>query len=164
MLFQCWPTVFDVGPTLKQHRVNDPCLLGISFNLLAAEGGTSPVFVYKNGESSSFISLYFISHCHTNRHDRTDILSHPPGGNTQQWGSQCCIRQSTFSVLYTVAGFTWLATLLTVTNRLWCWSTIRPTSGVYKLSYVCFVWPSKQDMLSQLWINIGPASQTMDQY
>ena len=19
MLFQCWPTVFDVGPTLKQH-------------------------------------------------------------------------------------------------------------------------------------------------
>ena len=51
MLFQCWPTVFDAGPggpTMKQHRVNDPCLLGISFNLLAAEGETSPVFVYKN--------------------------------------------------------------------------------------------------------------------
>ena len=28
MLFQCWPTVFDAGPTLKQHWVNDPRLLG----------------------------------------------------------------------------------------------------------------------------------------
>ena len=28
MLFQCWPTVFDAGPTLKQHWVNAPCLLG----------------------------------------------------------------------------------------------------------------------------------------
>ena len=27
MLFQCWPTVFDAGPTLKQHWVNAPCLL-----------------------------------------------------------------------------------------------------------------------------------------
>ena len=29
MLFQCWLTVFDAGPTLKQHRVNASCLLGI---------------------------------------------------------------------------------------------------------------------------------------
>ena len=28
MLFQCWASVEDGGPTLKQHRVNDPCLLG----------------------------------------------------------------------------------------------------------------------------------------
>ena len=28
MLFQCWPTVFDAGPTLKQLWVNVPCLLG----------------------------------------------------------------------------------------------------------------------------------------
>ena len=28
MLFQCWPTVFDAGPTFKQHWVNVPCLLG----------------------------------------------------------------------------------------------------------------------------------------
>ena len=28
MLFQCWPTVFDAVPTLKQHWVNAPCLLG----------------------------------------------------------------------------------------------------------------------------------------
>ena len=28
MLFKCWPTVFDAGPTLKQHRVDVPCLLG----------------------------------------------------------------------------------------------------------------------------------------
>ena len=25
MLFQCWPTVFDAGPTLKQHWVNASC-------------------------------------------------------------------------------------------------------------------------------------------
>ena len=28
MLFQCWPIVFDAGPTLKQHWVNAPCYLG----------------------------------------------------------------------------------------------------------------------------------------
>ena len=28
MLFQCWSTVFDAGPTLKQHWVNVPRLLG----------------------------------------------------------------------------------------------------------------------------------------
>ena len=27
MVFQCWPTVFGAGPTLKQHSVNAPCLL-----------------------------------------------------------------------------------------------------------------------------------------
>ena len=27
MLFQCWPTVYDAGSTLKEHRVNAPCLL-----------------------------------------------------------------------------------------------------------------------------------------
>ena len=28
MLFQCGFIVFDAGPTLKQHRLNSPCLLG----------------------------------------------------------------------------------------------------------------------------------------
>ena len=28
MLFQCWPSVVDDGPTLKQHWVNVPCLPG----------------------------------------------------------------------------------------------------------------------------------------
>ena len=28
MLFQSWPTVHDVGSSLKQHWVNAPCLLG----------------------------------------------------------------------------------------------------------------------------------------
>ena len=28
MLFQCWPSVFDAGPALKQYWVNVPCLLG----------------------------------------------------------------------------------------------------------------------------------------
>ena len=27
MLFQCWPTIFDAGPTLKQYCVNGSCLL-----------------------------------------------------------------------------------------------------------------------------------------
>ena len=29
MLFQCWATVFDAGPTLQQHWISVPCLLGI---------------------------------------------------------------------------------------------------------------------------------------
>ena len=28
MLLQCWPTVYDVGPILSQHCVNESCLLG----------------------------------------------------------------------------------------------------------------------------------------
>ena len=32
MLFQCCPTVFDAGPTLKQHWVKAPCLLGPYLN------------------------------------------------------------------------------------------------------------------------------------
>ena len=28
MLFQCWASVENDGPTLKQHRVNLPCFLG----------------------------------------------------------------------------------------------------------------------------------------
>ena len=28
MLFQCWPTVFDAGRTLKQHWTYAPCLMG----------------------------------------------------------------------------------------------------------------------------------------
>ena len=28
MLFLCWPSVVDDGPTLKQHWLNDLCLLG----------------------------------------------------------------------------------------------------------------------------------------
>ena len=28
MLVQCWATVYDAGPTLDQHRVDDSCLLG----------------------------------------------------------------------------------------------------------------------------------------
>ena len=28
MLFQCWASVEDGGPTLKQHRVNASCVLG----------------------------------------------------------------------------------------------------------------------------------------
>ena len=35
MLFDCWPTVFDAGPTLKQHWVNDLCLLGICLELVS---------------------------------------------------------------------------------------------------------------------------------
>ena len=31
ILFKCWPTVFDVGPTLKQHCSSVSCLLGIYY-------------------------------------------------------------------------------------------------------------------------------------
>ena len=29
MLDQCWPTVYDVGPTLFQHWIDAPYLLGV---------------------------------------------------------------------------------------------------------------------------------------
>ena len=34
MMFQCCATVFDAGPTLKQHWVNAPCLLGIVMGIV----------------------------------------------------------------------------------------------------------------------------------
>ena len=42
MLFQCWPTVFDAGPSLKQHWVIAPCFLTAAlcswrFNIPAPE-------------------------------------------------------------------------------------------------------------------------------
>ena len=40
MPFQCWPIVFDACPTLKQHWVNAPCLLG--YRLMSSEIETAP--------------------------------------------------------------------------------------------------------------------------
>ena len=54
MMFQCWPTLFDAGPTLKQHRVNDPCLLGISYQSLGCGRGDIFSFLLQKRESSSF--------------------------------------------------------------------------------------------------------------
>ena len=113
VLFQCWPIVLDAGPTVKQHWVNDSSLLGISYLPFSCWRRGSPVFVYKNGESSSllvsscvhntnnfickgslfaedlvFFVLLYLSHANL-----TDILSpgHPPSGSTQRWGSRCYI-------------------------------------------------------------------------
>ena len=35
MLFQCWASVEDDGPTLKQHWVKVPCLLGMHYQPLS---------------------------------------------------------------------------------------------------------------------------------
>ena len=37
ILFLCWPAVFDVGPTLKQHWANASCLLGYLYIGLAGQ-------------------------------------------------------------------------------------------------------------------------------
>ena len=39
MLFQYWSTVFDAGPTLKQHWANAPCLLPRAFRIAQATLG-----------------------------------------------------------------------------------------------------------------------------
>ena len=38
MLFQCWPTVFDAAPTLKQDWVNTRRLVGIQLQLWYSRG------------------------------------------------------------------------------------------------------------------------------
>ena len=58
-------TVCDAGPTLKQNRVNDPCLLGISYQPLSCGRGHIFSFcVYKIGESTSscYYNLYDFTH------------------------------------------------------------------------------------------------------
>ena len=48
ILFQCWSTVFDAGPTLKQHRVNSSCFWagssspGARYRQSVPQGGNLP--------------------------------------------------------------------------------------------------------------------------
>ena len=54
MLFQCWPTVFECWPNIETVLGEWSVFVGIlAINLLVAEGETSLISVYKNGESSS---------------------------------------------------------------------------------------------------------------
>ena len=68
ILFQCWPTVFDAGPTLKQHCVNAPCLLGLQSLIVADTGNTFSVY---NGQvwlvlfSRQLVALVFTCTCCT---------------------------------------------------------------------------------------------------
>ena len=59
MVFQSWHTVCDAGPTLKQHWVNAPCLLG--------------------GHCTSFTSNYDAARAElmTNCFKRTRIILYP---------------------------------------------------------------------------------------
>ena len=38
MLVQCWPALYDVGPTLNQHLFNVSCLLGVSHAQVVGRG------------------------------------------------------------------------------------------------------------------------------
>ena len=57
MLFQCWPTICDAGPTLKQHWVNDACLLGISYHLLFLNLLVFSVFISKISSKNDTLSF-----------------------------------------------------------------------------------------------------------
>ena len=58
MLFQCWPTVFDAGPTLKQHWVNAPCILEIDkWQWRKTEGAINWLVVFSDGLFIIFLSL-----------------------------------------------------------------------------------------------------------
>ena len=53
MMFQCWHTVFDAGPTLKQNWVNAPCLLGIYTAFWLWQYRTSPEVIKSDAGFSS---------------------------------------------------------------------------------------------------------------
>ena len=56
MLFQCWHTVFDSGPTLKQHWVNVPCLLGSDLYTTLNPSSTR-ILSYKPWRTKGFFIL-----------------------------------------------------------------------------------------------------------
>ena len=56
MLFQCWASVEDGGPTLKQHRVNVSCLLGLLLKDIV-KLKTIKKIVKKNSEVGGFKPL-----------------------------------------------------------------------------------------------------------
>ena len=62
MLFQCWTSVYDAGPALKQHCVNALCLL--------RGGVSSPPPLY---------STYFIQTAYTRERSKRGQISHVTG-------------------------------------------------------------------------------------
>ena len=60
MLFQCWASVEDGGPTLKQHRVNAPCLLGHDMVTSYSLNPLSPLDALKNIFTSLKTDLIFL--------------------------------------------------------------------------------------------------------
>ena len=54
MLFQCWPTVLDAGPTLKQHWVNVPCS-GIRISSRSGDCPASVLYVTTLANSASLL-------------------------------------------------------------------------------------------------------------
>ena len=53
MLYQCWPTVYDGGPTLIQH-----CLLGMV--VLAVNPYNAEIFLYKPWRPKDFFQFEII--------------------------------------------------------------------------------------------------------
>ena len=62
-LIQCWPTVFDAGPTLNQHRVNLSCVLGYHITLLYLQSQRSPFLPYPLEQEVNFQSLEAVDLC-----------------------------------------------------------------------------------------------------
>ena len=58
MLFLCWASVEDSGPTLKQHQVKASCLLG-TYHLLYTVALNSNA-VYFNKTHCIIMSLFFV--------------------------------------------------------------------------------------------------------
>ena len=59
MLFQCWPTVFDAGPTLKQRWLNASCLLAIAIVIIYFNPYTAEIFLYKPWRPFTYLSVCY---------------------------------------------------------------------------------------------------------
>ena len=55
MLFLCWASVEDGGPTLKQHWVNASCLLGMGMTCLKMEVGSLGIIIMDTDSNVSCI-------------------------------------------------------------------------------------------------------------
>ena len=67
MLFQCWSTVFDAGPTLKQHFVNALCLRDIYMYIDITTSTSSYPLERVILEHRTFICLETKTSGHTDR-------------------------------------------------------------------------------------------------
>ena len=68
MLDQCWPAVYDVGPTLIQHWIYAPCLLGsipdtwettIDWHILAIQYPFRFINIYLCCEVKQFVNVWW---------------------------------------------------------------------------------------------------------
>ena len=135
ILFRCWPAVYDVGPTSKQHRVNISCLLGVG------------KCRYNITDIGPTLWRCFSNDC------QTDILSVGIASCGWRLLKEKKDRSCSIGPLLTSIGPPF-------SQRLPSTSRLLPATHLHR----SVSRPHRDETLIRCWFNVGPASQTVNQH